>query len=113
MTTTAGPAKTSLSVLVSAWAVPVFVAGGFAFLSGIPIAVVAVGTLRDRRLRAVRWWTGALAALYVVPMTLWLAGPSTAPSLSKFLSPAATAFLVAGSTAVAVAHHVARRRSTP
>jgi len=110
-TTHRGPGRTSLSVLIAAWAVPALVLGGFALISGIPIAIALIGTLRDRRLHALRWWTGALAAVYVVPLALWLLGPSNAPSLTQFLSPVATAFFVAAGAVVAVAHHVVRRRA--
>ena len=102
----------STSALVAAWAVPVMVIGQFGLLSGIPIAVVLVASLRDRRSRALRWWTGALALTYATPLTLWLTGPSEAPSLSKYMSPAMTAFLAATGVAVAIAHQVVRRRTT-
>jgi hypothetical protein len=113
MTTThpARTRRTSLAVLVAAWAVPLFVLGQFALLAGIPLAVVLVGTVRDRRLRALRWWTAALTAAYAVPLGIWLIGPSTAPSLSKFLNPVATAVVVAIGVVAAIAHHVGRRRS--
>jgi hypothetical protein len=111
MTTTATARKTSLAVLIAAWAVPVFVAGQFALLAGIPVIVVLAGTLREPRLRAVRWWTAALTAGYTGSVAVWLIGPSDAPSLSKFLSPVATGVFTAVGVATAVAHHIARRRS--
>ncbi|WP_433237216.1 hypothetical protein ACQPYK_28450 [Streptosporangium sp. CA-135522] len=102
---------TSPPVLIAAWAVPVLVLGQFALIAGIPIAVVLIGTLRDPRLRALRWWTGALTAVYAVTLALWVFGPTSAPSLSKYMSPVATALFVATGVAVAIAHHVQRRRS--
>ncbi|MFD9888126.1 hypothetical protein ACFWY9_02200 [Amycolatopsis sp. NPDC059027] len=104
--------RISLPVLIAAWAAPVMVAGQFAFLSGVPIAFVLIAALRNRRAPALRWWAGALAAVYAVLMTLWLTGPSSAPSLSKYLSPVATALFTVAGVAVAVAHHVLRRRSS-
>ena len=103
MTVTAPP-RTSKAVLVAAWAVPVMVAGQFALLSGVPIAVVLIGSLRRRTHR--RWATG-LTAVYAAALTMWLAGPSGAPSLSKYLSPVATALFTAAGVVVAVA--VSRR----
>jgi peptidoglycan/LPS O-acetylase OafA/YrhL len=102
MTVTATPRspRASTAVLVAAWAVPVMVAGQFALLAGGPIAVVLVGS---RRRRAHRWWAAALAAGYAAALVLWLAGPSGAPSLSKYLSPAATALFAVAGVAVAVA----------
>jgi hypothetical protein len=111
-TSTRTSAHPSTSTLVAAWAVPVLVAGQFGLISGFPIAVVLVASLRDRRSRVLRWWTGALALAYATPLTLWLTGPSEAPSLSKYLSPAMTAALTATGVAVAVAHQVVRSRST-
>ena len=105
-------AHPSRSTLVAAWAAPVMVIGQFGLLSGIPIAVVVVASLRDRRSKALRWWTGALALAYATPMTLWLTGPSEAPSLSKYMSPAMTAVLAGVGVATAIAHQVVRRRST-
>ncbi|MET9000120.1 hypothetical protein [Amycolatopsis sp. NPDC004169] len=98
------PPRTSKAVLVAAWAVPVMVAGQFALLSGVPIAVVLIGSLRRREHRL---WAAALAAVYAGVLTTWLAGPSTAPSLSKYLSPVATALFTAAGVVVAVA--VSRR----
>lgn len=101
--------RTSLSVLIAAWTVPFLVLGGFALISGLPIAVVLIGTLLDPRLRVLRWWSGALVAAYAVPLAFWQLGPSDAPSLTQYMSPAVTALLVA--TGVAVAHHILRGRS--
>ncbi|WP_158887976.1 hypothetical protein [Amycolatopsis anabasis] len=103
--------RPSLPVLIAAWAVPVLVVGQFALISGIPIAVVLIGSLRTPRLGALRWWAGALTAVYAVPLALWLLGPSSAPSLSKYLSPLVTALFAATGVAVAIAHHVLRRSS--
>lgn len=110
--TTRTKAHPSTSVLVAAWAVPVLVIGEFGLISGIPIAVVLIASLRDRRSKVLRWWTGALALAYATPLTLWLTGPSEAPSLSKYMSPAVTALLAGTGVAVAIAHQVVRRRST-
>ena len=105
-------AHPSTSALVAAWAVPVMVIGEFGLLSGIPIAVVLVASLRDRRSTALRWWAGALALAYATPLTMWLAGPSQAPSLSKYMDSTTTAVLAAAGVATAIAHQVVRRRTT-
>ncbi|SES34568.1 hypothetical protein [Lentzea albida] len=107
--TAAHPSK---SVLVAAWAAPVMVVGGFGLLSGIPIAVVLGASLRDRRSKALRWWSGALALAYATPLTMWLTGPSEAPSLTKYMDVPTTAALTAAGVVTAIAHQVVRRRST-
>ncbi|MFI5730560.1 hypothetical protein ACIA49_10615 [Kribbella sp. NPDC051587] len=90
----------SRSVLTAVWAFPVMVLGGFAFLAGIPVAVIITHAIRQRVLR---WWTVALTTAYVVPVAVWLLGPSDAPSLTKFMSPALTAVVAAVGVLVALA----------
>ncbi|SHF56963.1 hypothetical protein [Streptoalloteichus hindustanus] len=104
-------ARTSRPALIAAWAVPTLVLGQFALIAGIPVAVVLISALRDPRSPALRWWAGALAAIYAAPLAFWLVGPSSAPSLSKSMSPVVTAFVVATGVVVAIAHHVLRGRS--
>jgi hypothetical protein len=55
---------------------------------------------------------GALALAYAIPLTMWLAGPSEASSLSKYMNPATTALLAGTGVAAAIAHQVVRRGST-
>ncbi len=98
------------AVIVSAWLVPVMVLGQFAFLAVIPIALVLVGTLRNPRLRALRWWAAGLTAAYVVPVVLWVVGPDRAPSLSKDIHPVFAGLLVAAGVAVAIRYHTIRKR---
>ncbi|MET9225043.1 hypothetical protein [Lentzea sp. NPDC003310] len=109
---TATAVHPSKSVLVAAWAAPVMVIGKFGLLSGIPIAVVLVASLRKGRSKALRWWSGALTVAYATPLTMWLTGPSEAPSLSKYMDTPTTAVLAATGVATAIAHQVVRRRTT-
>jgi len=44
-------------VIISAWLVPIFVVGQFAMVAVLPVALVLIGTLRDARLRTLRWWS--------------------------------------------------------
>lgn len=111
-TDTRASVQPSKSVLVAAWAVPVMVIGEFGLLSGIPIAVVLVASLRKGRPKALRWWSGAVTLAYATPLTMWLAGPSQAPSLSKYMDSTTTAALAAAGIVTAIAHQVVRRRST-
>ncbi|SEF23694.1 hypothetical protein SAMN05421837_102357 [Amycolatopsis pretoriensis] len=96
-------------VLVAAWAFPVMVLGQFALLAGIPAAIVLARTLRSP---AARWWSALMTTAYVVPLSVWLLGPATAPSLSKSLSPVATGIVAAAGAAAAAGLHFARRRAT-
>lgn len=103
------PTRPSRGVLVAAWAFPVMVLGQFALLAGIPVAIVLARTARSP---AARWWSALMTTAYVVPLAVWLLGPSTAPSLSKSLSPVATGIVAAAGAAAAVGLHFARRRAT-
>ncbi|TFD93452.1 hypothetical protein E3T61_05020 [Cryobacterium lactosi] len=96
-------------VQISAWAIPVLVIGQFSMLAIIPVALVLVGTLRDTRLRALRWWGGLLAASYVAPLAIWLLRPDGAQSLSKDMHPAFAALIVAVAAVVLVKLYRPRR----
>ncbi|WP_181770869.1 hypothetical protein [Amycolatopsis pittospori] len=97
------------SVIISAWAVPIMIIGQFAMIAIVPVALVLIGTLRDARLRALRWGAIALTAAYATPLALWAIGPERAPSLSKDMHPVFAAIIVAVGVAFAVAVHVLRR----
>lgn len=99
-----------LSVLISAWAVPLLVAGQFAMLAVVPVAVVVITTFRNPDLRAFRGWAAGLAAAYALPLALWAIGPDRAQSPSKDMHPAVAALLVAVSVVVAIAFHVTTAR---
>ncbi|WP_378740579.1 hypothetical protein [Nocardia brasiliensis] len=71
------------------------------------MVITLIGTLRDTRRRALRWWAAALAAAYAIPLILWAIGPERAPSLSKDMHPLLAALIVA----VATGYHVVRLRS--
>lgn len=98
------------SVIISAWAVPIMIIGQFAMIAIVPVALVLIGTLRDARLKALRWGAFALTAAYLTPLALWAIGPERAQSLSKDMHPVFAAIIVAVGTAFAVAYHVLRRK---
>ncbi|MEV0087158.1 hypothetical protein [Saccharopolyspora sp. NPDC050642] len=100
-------------VTISAWATPVLIIGQFAMVAVVPVALALIGTLSDARLRALRWWAAALAAVYAIPLALWAIGPDRAPSLSKDMNPAFATLIVATAIAVAIANHRQRRNPPP
>ncbi|WBQ04512.1 hypothetical protein [Kribbella sp. CA-293567] len=104
-------ARTPKSVLISAWSVPVLVIGQFSMLAVVPVALVLIGTLRTASLRPLRWWSIALAAVYAVPLALWVIGPDRAPSLSKDMAPIFVWLISAAAVAVLAALYAVRRRS--
>ncbi|QWF77782.1 hypothetical protein [Amycolatopsis sp. CA-230715] len=108
----AGTRPVSRSVIISALAVPVLVLGQFAMIAIVPVALVLIGTLRDARLRALRWWAAALTAAYATPLALWAIGPERAPSLSKDMHPVFAAAVSVTALAVAIAYHLLRRKKT-
>lgn len=103
--------RSARSVVISAAAVPVLIVGQFAMVAVVPVAIVLIGTLRNARLRALRWWAAGLAAAYATPLVLWAIGPDRAPSLSKDMHPVFAALIVAASVAVLAAFAVIRRRT--
>ncbi|MGW6128733.1 hypothetical protein ACWFNE_01775 [Cellulomonas sp. NPDC055163] len=97
-------------MIVSAWAVALLVPGGFAMLAVVPVVTLTVRTLRDARLRALRWWAVAVAAAYASGLAAWAVRPDRAASLSKDLHPVHAAAIVAASLAFAFRYHLLRRR---
>ncbi|MDH2412842.1 hypothetical protein [Nocardioides sp. CER19] len=69
-------------------AVPTLIAGEFAMMAIVPVAIATVTTWRDPGLRKLRPWAAGLATLYTVPLLMWAVGPDRAPSLSKDMHPA-------------------------
>lgn len=108
--TTAAPRRARLSAFISAWAVPILVLGEFALLAALPVVVLMVATLRDARMRSMRWWVAALAVAYATPLAVWLLRPGSAESLSKDMSPFAVGVVVAVSIAVIAKLHTRRPR---
>ncbi len=107
----APPVGPSRVALISAWAFPVFVVGGFALLSGLPVIAAVISAVRSRGARTQRVLTAVMALAYLVPLASWRFSSSEAPSLTKYLSPTATAVVVATGVVVAVALTVLRFRS--
>ncbi|ONI81586.1 hypothetical protein ALI144C_20000 [Actinosynnema sp. ALI-1.44] len=103
--------RPTLLVLISAWAVAVMVAGQFAMIAIVPVALVLYGSLRGPSVPLLRWSGVALAAVYATPLAMWAIGPDRAPSLSKDMHPALAGLVVATAVVVAVVNHLARRRS--
>ncbi|MFI9402416.1 hypothetical protein [Nocardia sp. NPDC052316] len=98
-------------VLIAAWAVPVLIVGQFAMVAIVAVTVVLIGTLRDARLRPLRRWAAALAVAYAVPLAIWTLRPEPAQSLSKDIHPLLAALVVVAGSAVALRHHLLRRRT--
>lgn len=107
-TTVPDAGRTPRSVIVSAWAVPIMVLGQFSFLAVIPVAIMITKTFRDTRIRALRWWVGALGVVYAVPFLLWALNPDRAESLSKDIHPLFVGLIVAASAAVLLRIHTPR-----
>jgi hypothetical protein len=87
-------------VTVSAWAVPLLMVGQFALVAALPVALIAFAAIKDRRVRALRWWAGALAALYATPLVFWLVRANGAESLSKDIHPAFVALVSAAALVI-------------
>lgn len=97
----------SLPVRISSWAVPVLIIGQFAMVAIVPVVITLIGTWRDTRLAALRWWSAALASAYAAPLALWAIGPERAPSLSKDMHPVFLVLIVV----IALGYQVVRIRA--
>ena len=95
---------------VSAWAVPVLMVGQFALVSALPIALIAYGAFSDRRIRALRWWATAMAALYAMPLVFWLIRDDGAQSLSKDIHPAFVLLVTASALVILAKIHRSHRK---
>lgn len=111
-TTAASPRtarRTPIYVHIAAWTVPVMVLGQFAMLAVAPVLVLFVASIADARVRALRWYTGLLTALYATPLVIWVLRPDGAPSLSKDIHPVFVGLIVVAS-ALLLAKILTRRR---
>ena len=113
-TAPAAPAKsarrTPIYVHIAAWAVPVMVLGQFAMLAIVPVLIVLIASIADARVRALRWYTGLLAALYATPLIIWIVRPDGAQSLSKDIHPVFVGLIVVASALLLVKIYTRRRR---
>lgn len=110
--TNTAPAKSRripLRVNISVWAAPLMVVGDFALLAVLPITLVLYGALRDSRVRFLRWPAGLLAAVYAIPLSLWLLNPNRPESLSKDIDPVFVVLIIAASAVALLALHTRRR----
>ncbi len=74
MTPDTKPSKTAPNwFVVAAWSVPALMATDLVgldlgYLAIVPAIAMLVATLRERSVRALRWWVGLTAVLLAVPM---------------------------------------------
>ncbi|WP_152352431.1 hypothetical protein [Brachybacterium subflavum] len=99
------------TALISAAASALLVAGGFAMIAVLPVALTALSVLLDARLRPLRLWTGLLVVAYGSGLALHLVGPDPAPSLTKDLHPLHAAVIVLAALAVVVRALLMRREA--
>lgn len=108
--TTSTPRRTPAYVHIAAWAVPTLVLGNFALLAVVPVAMIAIGSRVDARVRTLRWPAGLLASAYALPLALWILNPERAQSLSKDINPGLAALIVAASAVLLVTVYMRRTR---
>lgn len=88
-------------VTISAVAAPIMVLTGWAFFASIPVALMTWGTFTDKRIKALRWWSGLTAALYLIPFVQYLMRTDPEASMSSMLHPA-MGIAIAAAAAVVV-----------
>lgn len=99
-----------LAVTVSAWAVPVLVLTGFAFVAFVPVLIALIVAFVRARDAAVKVGAALLALAYTIPFAVWRLRPDGAPSLSKDIHPGFAGLIVAASLVLLLILHGARRR---
>lgn len=113
ITSTRRPRRTPLYLQIAAWSVPVLVLGQFAMVAIIPVAIVLVGALADRRVRARRGLRAAaslLAVVYATPLAIWALRPDGAQSLSKDMHPLFYAIIALASAVVLATIYASRKK---
>jgi hypothetical protein len=86
--------KTPRYFAISAFAVPVLILTGFAMVSTLPVVLLVVGVLRDKRVRPLRWWVGLTAGLFAIAFTNWALKGDLGISLTSTLHPAMAGAIV-------------------
>ncbi|MGW7293067.1 hypothetical protein ACWGIB_11860 [Streptomyces xiamenensis] len=99
-----------MAVTVSAWAAPLLVLTGFAFVAFVPVLIVLVGSLARARDTVVKAGAVLLAVGYAIPFAIWQLRPDGAPSLTKDIHPGFIGLIVAAAIALLYAIHTVRRR---
>ena len=102
--------RTPIYVHIAAWAVPTMVLSGFAMLAVVPVAMLVVGTLVDKRVKPLRWWAGLVAVLYATPLAIWILRDDGAQSLSKDMNPILGGLIVAAGVAFLIKVYTRRKR---
>lgn len=90
-------------VVVSAWAVPPMVVGGFSMIAVLPVALIAIGIARHARLARLRWPAALLTVAYGTPLAIYLLRDDPAKSLSDDMHPAFIPAIVAAVAMLLVA----------
>src|SRR5688572_8790712 len=75
-------------VTYSAIVAPVLVLTGWALVAAVPVVLMTWGTWTDKRVRALRWWSGLTALLYAIPFVQYLLRTDPEASMSSMLHPA-------------------------
>jgi len=102
--------RTPIYVHIAAWSIPVLVLTQFSMLAIVPVAIVMIATLADKRVRPLRWWAGLLTLIYATPLVIWLVREDGAQSLSKDMHPVFVVLIVAAAIAFLVKIYTRRKR---
>jgi hypothetical protein len=86
------------------------VVGQFALIAVVPVVVALLAATLRVQDRAVRFGAGLVAAVYAIPLVIWLVRPDGAPSLSKDMHPVFLGLIPAASAVLILAVHRAGRR---
>lgn len=88
-------------VTISAITAPIMVLTGWAFFASIPVLLMGWGAWTDKRVRALRWWSGLTVALYAITFVQYLMRTNSEACMSSMLHPA-MGIAIAASAAIVV-----------
>lgn len=97
--------------MVTAAAIPALILTGFGLVTTLPVVLLGIAALRDRRLAPVQPWIALTAGLFTGPFMTWLFRADPAASLTSLLHPAMAIVIAAaaGGTLIAMLRQTYRQ----
>lgn len=89
--------------LLTAVAVPTLILTGFGLVTTLPVTILGIAAMRDRRLAPVRSWIALTVGMFIGPFITWLFRADPAASLTSLLHPAMAVVVAAAAIGTLIA----------